>query len=269
MNKIITCLIASVGLAVSSLSAADFTGTITWAMRVDITDPEMKRQMEASSSPEMQEQMKAAQEAMNDPEMQAMLKANPQMRDMMEKQMKAMSKGPGEMFPKSTTLHMKGTRSLVRTEGGAAAGDILTLADKNVSYQIDREARTYRKLAVQKTPESMDDKFKVTPTKETTKVLGYTCERYVVETTDSEMKMNWNVWATDDIKGLDARALNRLRVGQSSGPDVFSKIKGVPLKMEITTPQMKMFMDATQVKAESLPDSLFELPAGFKELPAQ
>jgi hypothetical protein len=185
--------------------------------------------------------------------------------------MKAMSK-PGashaDMFPKGFTVQIKGPRSLMRTEGGVGAGDVLTLADKNISYQIDRDARTYRKLPTDPVKD-MGIKFKVTPTKETAKIQGYTCRNYLVETTESEVRMTYSIWATEDIKGLDARALRRLRMGQSSGPDYLSKIEGVPLKIDATTPQMKMLMEATSVKTENLPDSLFTLPEGFKELPAQ
>lgn len=266
MKKLFALVTLVVGCAAGSLAAADFSGTINWSIRVDITDPEMKKQMDAQSSPEMQAQMQAAREAMNSPEMQEMMKANPQMRETMEKQMKAAGK-PGGLFPKSSTLHIKGQRSLVRTEGGPAAGDVLTWADKDVSYQIDREARTYRKFDTDAVKESLDGKFKVTPTKETTKVLGYTCKQYLIETTDAESKMQWSVWTTEDIKGLDAKTLKRLRMGQGGGgPDIFGKIDGVPLKVEATTPQMKMQMTATSVKQETLPDSLFELPSGFKEV---
>lgn len=274
MKKLFGLFTLAAGLATGVLSAADFSGTITWAVRAEITDPEMKQQMEENrkrmSDPEMQAQMKAAQEAMNNPQMQEMMRANPQMKEMMEKQMKAMSKpgAGGDPFPKGFTLQMKGPRSLVRTDGGIGAGDVLTLADKNISYQIDREARTYRAIPADSLKDPGSIKFKVTPTKETTKVLGYTCRNYLVETTDSEIKMTYSIWATNDIKGLDARALRRLRMGQSTGPDFFNQIEGVPLKMETTTPQMKMFMEATSVKPETLPDSLFTLPAGFKEVGA-
>lgn len=264
------------GFLATGLLAADFTGTVAWKTRVEITDPEMKKQMADAQAqmadPEMQAQMKAAQEAMNDPQMQAMLKANPQMREMMEKQMKAFSKPGaatgGDMFPKGFTLRVKGPRSLLRTEGGMAAGDVLTLADKNVSYQIDRDARTYRQISAEaaKTTEAKETPFKVTQTKETASVLGYTCTKYLVESTDRDVPMAWSIWATEDIKGLDASSLRRMRMGQSAGPDFFSKINGVPLKIDATMPQMKMFMEATSVKAESLPDSLFALPAGFKEV---
>src|SRR5690606_28962075 len=144
-------------------------------------------------------------------------------------------------------LHFNGTRSLLRTEGGMGAGDVLTLADKNASYLIDREARTYQTIKIDagESAEPAGDKFKVTATSETTKVLDYTCKKHIVETTEGDGQMTYTIWATKDIKGLDARTLKRMRMGRSGDADFFGKIEGVPLKMDVMTPQMKMHMEAT------------------------
>lgn len=261
---------------VGALSAQDFSGTIAWSMRVEVTDPAMKKQLADAQSqladPAVQAQMKQAQEAMKSPEMQAMLQANPQMKAMMEQQMAALSKAGASggdplagFFPKGFTLQIKGPRSLVKTEGGPAVGDVLTHADKNISYQIDRNVRTYRKLASDPLKETAGS-YKVTPTAETAKVLGYTCKRYLVETAGAE-KASYSVWATNEIKGLDAASLRRLNFGKS-GSEFMSQIEGVPLKIDAVTSQAKLFMVATSVKAEALPDALFTLPAGFKEVAA-
>ncbi len=272
MKKLLALATLVTGFVAGSLSAQDFSGTITWSMRVEITDPEMKKQMAGLADPKVQAQIKEAQEAMNTPEMQAMLKANPQMKAMMEQQMAALSKAGASgdplagLFPKGFTLQLKGPRSLVKTEGGPAIGDVLTFADKNTSYQIDRTARTYRKLASDPLKQTTGA-YKVTPTSDTAKVLGYTCKRYLIETTEAGEKMSYAVWATNDIKGLDASSLRRLNFGKS-GSEFMSQIEGVPLKIDAVTPQAKLFMVATSVKSEALPDSLFVLPAGFKEVAA-
>jgi len=135
-----------------------------------------------------------------------------------------------------------------------------------VSYRIDRKARTYRKLAADPIKEAAGN-HKVTPTGETTKVLGYTCKRYLIKTIEGGEKMAYSIWATSDIKGLDAKTPSRLNFDQS-GSEFMSQIEGVPLKIDVVTPQVKLFMVATTVKKETLPDSLFVLPAGFKEVAA-
>ena len=256
MKKLFALVILVSGFAAGSLLAQDFTGTLAWTMRVEITDPELKAQLDA------------AQTALSDPAMQEMLKANPAMREMLEKQMGgSAADASGGFFPKGFTLQIKGPRSLVKTEGGLSPRDVLTQADKNVSYQIDRKARTYSKLAADPLKDYAGA-YKVTPTSETTKVLGYTCRRFLVETTDSGEKMRYSIWATNDIQGLDASSLRRLKFGQSAGSEFLAKIEGVPLKIDAVTPQAKLFMVATSVKTETLPDSLFIMPAGFKEVAA-
>ena len=278
MKKLFALVTLLTGFAAGSLSAQDFSGTITWSMRVEITDPAMKKQIADAQAqladPAMQAQLKQAQEAMKSPEMQAMLQANPQMKAMMEQQMAAFSKPSAAggdplagFFPKGFTLQLKGPRSLVKTEGGPNIGDVLTFADQNLSYRIDRTARTYSKLAADPVKETSGN-YKITPTTETTKVLGYTCKRYQVDTTDSGTKTSYSIWATTEIKGLDASSLRRLNFSKSSDSAFMSQIEGVPLKIDAITPQAKLFMVATGVKNETLPDSLFVLPAGFKEVAA-
>lgn len=277
MKKLFALFTLVTGLVAGSLSAQDFSGTIVWSMRVEITDPAMKKQIADAqvqlADPAMQAQLKQAQEAMKSPEMQAMLQANPQMKEMMEKQMAAFTK-PGAsggdplagLFPKGFTLQIKGPRSLVKTEGGPGVGDVLTFADQNVSYRIDRTAHTYSKLPADPVKETTGN-YKITPSTDTAKVLGYTCKRYQVDTTDSGAKTSYSIWATNDIKGLDAGSLRRLNFGKSDS-SFMSQIEGVPLKIDAVTPQAKLFMIATAVKNEALPDSLFVLPAGFKEVAA-
>jgi hypothetical protein len=278
MKKLFALITLVTGFAAGSLSAQDFSGTITWSMRVEITDPAMKKQMAEAQAqladPKIQAQIKEAQEAMKSPEMQAMLQANPQMKAMMEQQMAAFSKPAAAggdplagIFPKGFTLQLKGPRSLVKTEGGPSIGDVLTLADQNLSYRIDRTARTYSKLAADPVKEA-SDKYKITPTTETAQVLGYKCKRYQVDTLEGGAKTSYSIWATNDIKGLDAKSLRRLNFSKSSDSAFMSQIDGVPLKIDVITPDAKLFMVATGVKNETLPDSLFVLPAGFKEVAA-
>jgi hypothetical protein len=45
----------------------------------------------------------------------------------------------------------------------------------------------------------------------------------------------------------------------------YDNIDGVPLKMEMITPQMKMTMQVMEIKKESLPASAFEIPGGYTE----
>lgn len=226
MKKILSLLVLVATFGFGSLSAQEFSGTLKWSLRVEMTDPTLK----------------AAQDAMG-------------------------GMGSG-LFPKGFILQIKGPRALVKTDGGLTPTEVLTLADKNLSYQIDRKAGTYQKLAADPLKDAVGN-YKVTPTTETARILGYTCRRYRVETVGGEEKMTYAVWATNEIKGLDARTLRRLQFGKTAGSEFLSQIEGVPLRIDGVTPDAKLQVIATSVKPEVLPGTIFILPASFKETTGQ
>lgn len=251
----------------ATMTAQEFEGTITWKMQAQITDPAMQSKMQAAqarmASPEMQA-------ALQNPEMQAMMAQNPQMKAMIERQMAAL-KGPasdggqGGLFPTGFTLRTKGARSLVRVEGGMFPSEVLTQSDLNAAYQIDRASETYRRLPQDQSGSATGPAPRVTRTAETAKILGYTCTRCVVETSAGPEKAAYSIWVTKDIKGFDPARLKNMRVGRAPGPNFMDQLDGVPMKMEITTPQAKLVMEVSAIQAESLAAALFELPEGFSE----
>jgi hypothetical protein len=277
MKKLILAAMAAVFFC-CCLQAQDFEGTVVWKMRADLTDPAMREQMRAAqaqlSSPDMQAKMKEAQTALNTPEMQAMLAQNPQMRAMIEKSMSVMPKAGAAsadaesgLFPKGITLKSKGACTLVKIEGGMMPSEILTLGDKGISYRIDRPAKTYQVLAksTDTAVTTSANAFKITRTADTAKVLGYTCTRYLVSPAGEGDGTTYSVWTTKEVKGLDPKKMSSLQVGRENGPSFMTQLDGAPLKMEITTSQAKILMEASVIKAESLPDSTFALPKGFTE----
>lgn len=277
MKKLVS-LVMLVAALTARLGAQDFEGTVVWKMSAEVSDPKLKARMEQMSSPEMQAKLAQAQAAMNTPEMQAMMKQNPQMRAMIEKQMGLMPKpgaaagGAGGMFPSKFICKTKGARALILVEGGMFPSETLSLGDQQVAYLIDRGAHTYRKLAATfpgaTAEKSEAASFKVTPTSETTKILGYTCTRCVIEQTGGggpREHASYVVWVTKDIPGLDSRKLAALRVGRDAGSNFMGQLDGVPLKIEIATPQAKMVMQADSITREALPAATFELPTGFTE----
>jgi hypothetical protein len=245
-------------------------------MQTEIADPAMRREMQDAeaqmSSPKMQAQMREAQEAMNSPQMQEMMKQNPQMRAMIEAQMGALKRpaaksggGFGGMMPEGFVLKTKGLRTLVAVQGGMMASEVLTWSDKNVAYQLNREQQTYRLLPQGTDAKESPDAFKITRTSDTAKVLGYTCTRYLVESRQGRERVNYSIWATKEIKGFDPAKLRSLRMGREKGPNFMSQLDGVPMKMEMGTPEAKMTMEVTAITPGRLPDSTFELPSNFTE----
>ncbi len=100
----------------------------------------------------------------------------------------------------------------------------------------------------------------------TQKILGHTCTKYIATiTTEKGTTMNQVFWTTTEIKGLDMKSLSRQRMGNSGQSMYLEGIDGVPLRIEMGTEQMKMVMEVTDIKKESLPASDFVIPADFKE----
>ncbi len=263
-------------LSVTLVQAQNFEGIITWKITTEITDPKVKAQMEEAqkkmNDPATKAQMKEMQEKMNDPQFKAMMEANPQMKTQLENAMKMMQGGDmSSMLPKGIAVKVKDQNILTKMDGGIMANmETLYLKDKNTAYTIDRESKTYTPL-----PQDLDDpsasdvETKVTKTNETAKVLNYTCTKYIVEATSKDAKdgkMQQFFWTTTEIKDLDFKSLANQRLGKNKQALFYDKLEGVPLKMEMTMPQGRMVMEATEVKKQSLSAAEFAIPAGFKEV---
>src|SRR5688572_21028689 len=120
MKKI---LILFILLTASKTFAQSFEGTIKWTIKIDITDPKRKAEMEEAQKklkdPANQEKMKELEARMNDPQMKAMMENNPQMKAQMEKAMAAIKSGDmNSMFPTGMIVRIKGNDVLSKMEGG-------------------------------------------------------------------------------------------------------------------------------------------------------
>lgn len=264
------------------LHATDFEGTLRWTMSIEITDPAMKKEMvdaeKQVSDPKMLAQMNDAQGAMADPEMQAMMAQNPQMKAMMEQQMAMINKSKSgsvnpfdNMFPKAFLLRTKAGKTLSVVDGGPMPVEVLNLPAIPVRYMIDRKAHTYLKLPDDKALGSAEKTtYKITKTNDSLTILGYACTKYVVvlnkDSTTHEKPSTYLVWASTEVDGIDTSALAKLKFSEHGSENAFMRdIVGVPLKMEVTTTQARVTMQAVTLQAESLADDLFRLPAGFTE----
>ncbi|MDH4089143.1 MAG: DUF4412 domain-containing protein [Cyclobacteriaceae bacterium] len=263
-------------LTTTLVRSQGFEGVINWKMTMEITDPKVKAQMEEAqqkmNDPAQQAQMKEMEERMNDPQMKAMMEANPQMKAQMEKMLK-MAQGGGDMtslIPTGYSIKIKNKNSLISMQGGMMANtDILFLSEKNTTYKIDRESKTYSTLPQSKSEDQATKmETKVTKTSETAKILGYTCIKYIVDiTTEGGHAMQQFFWTTTAIKDIDFKSMANDRMSNSKQRMYFDKVDGVPLKVEMSMPQGNMIMEVTELKKMSLPASDFAIPAGFKEVP--
>jgi len=251
-----------------------FEGTIHWTMKMEFTDPQRKAQIEEAqkkmNDPATQAQMKQMQEKMNDPQFKAMLESNPQMKAQIEKAIAAMSSGnANSMFPTGFVIQTKNGNMLSKMEGGVIGIETLFQKDKNQTYTLDRDNKTYSVLKVTDKPENAagSGDVKVTKTGETAKIMNYTCMKYIVERKTQGETYTQLIWATTEIKDLDLTALSKQRMGKDYQL-YLDKIDGVPLRVEMKTKEAAMTMEVNQLKKESVPASTFAIPADFKEVPS-
>jgi hypothetical protein len=258
---------------ISFLAVAQYEGTITWGLKMEITDPKLKAQMEQAnkqmSDPNNQAKMKELEEKMNDPQFKAMMEKNPEMKAMIESQMAAMKNGSGgnlmdNMMPKSMEIKTKDGNSLSKISGGAFESEVLYLKDKQESYTIDRKNKTYTVHTAPK-PDDKTSDIKVTKTEEFATILSYKCRKYLAEVPEHGQKVTYFIWATTDIKDLDPKQFSKMRVGKGGSASFMEKVDGVPLKIEAKMPQGNMTMEVTSLKKEPIPASLMQIPTGFTE----
>jgi len=247
-----------------------FEGVIHWSMKMDITDPKIKAQMEdakkKASDPANQAKMKELQAKMDDPQFKALMEQNPQMKAQMEAALKMMQGGDmNAMMPSAIIVKMKGANTLTSIQGGIMdKTEVLHVADKDATYTINHASKTY--MVMKNNKEAEQNKSpKITKTSETQKILGYTCMKYIIEQTARDGKtVNTNYWATNEIKDVDLKSLAKQQASQSQS-FIFSEVDGVPLKIEVMMPQGNMTMQCTEFKKESVPASTFVLPGGYSE----
>lgn len=272
MKKLITLIL---GFAALLGKSQGFEGTIKWTMKMDITDPKMKAEMDKAqqqmSDPANQAKMKEFEAQMNDPKMKAMMDANPQMKAQMENQMKMMKGGGGgmnSMMPKGFTIKIKGGNRLTLMEGGMAM-EVLYQKDKDQSVRLDRQNKTYSVLAGKGNANANPVTPKITKTGETAKILGYNCTKFLVELTEGGRPSTQSIWTTTEIKDFDLKSLAHQRMGQGGQSMFYEGMEGVPLKMEISMKEGNMVMEAAEIKREGLNAADFTIPSDFKEVKMQ
>ena len=174
----------------------------------------------------------------------------------------------GSMMPTGMTMKTKAGNALTKMEGGPMANmETLSLKDKNESYVINRDSKTYSVLPHSEssvTTTSKEPAVAVKKTTETQKILNYTCTKTIVTVSENGHTVTQNFWTTTEIKNLDFRKFADQKVSGKQAM-YYKELDGVPLKIEMTMPQGTMTLQVTEIKKETLNASDFQVPAGFTE----
>ncbi|MDB5274181.1 MAG: hypothetical protein JWO58_2548 [Chitinophagaceae bacterium] len=262
MKKSFFGLLTLVAVFSQTVIAQNFEGYIKYSFTIDLgeaNNAKMAEMNEKMNSPEMKAQMQVMKDKMNDPEFKKMVEGNPQLKAQMDAMMAASSSANKDnLLPKEAIVSFKNGNSLFSMIGGAAAltGDVLYLKDKDQSYQLHRDRKTYRVLPK---GEQKKSTATVTKTTETKIVLGHTCTKYIVK--DGERSMN--VWATTELKNLTDQ-MKKMSLGKEHSL-YMDQIEGIPLKIESTSKEIHFTMQVVEIKEQQQNIADFSIPTGYKE----
>lgn len=255
-------------MAATSALGQSFEGTIKWKMTMEFSDPEKAAKMNEAAQqmndPAMQAKMAELKKQMENPQMKEMMESNPQMKAMMEKMTSGSFTDAKSMMPTGVIIKTKDGNSLSKIEGGITDGmEMLYKKDKNQSFQLDRANKTYSVV----NPGSSTNKanVKVTKTSETMRVMNYNCTKYLIEMNSGEITSTQICWATTEIKDIDLSGLSNQGAGQGNAM-FYKEIEGVPLKMEVESPEGKMIMEVIDISRGGVNANDFTIPKDFKEV---
>ena len=116
-----------------------------------------------------------------------------------------------------------------------------------------------KKYMTQSMGEKTDENTSVEETKETKKLLGYDCKKYIVKTKAQGTDATMILYVAEDLVNFDSQT-------QFGG-----KIKGMPLLTEVTAMQMgaeiKVKKEVSEIKKEKVSDDKFDMtiPEGYEK----
>lgn len=268
-------MISALLLVSVAVFAQNFEGTITWSVKMEITDQAAKARVEEArkrmddpaTKAKMQGQANEYQAKMkDDPKFREMMENNPQMKAQMEKAMSKMQHGDvNSLFPTGMLMKIKDQHMITQMQGGLMENEFLHRKGEEKTYMLDHANKTFSVVNGAEIQEK-EPEVKVTLTNEKGKVLEYSCSKYIVESVQNGRALTHTIWTTTEIKDIDMKAMSAHTVGNRNS-FYYEGVEGVPLKMEMATPEGRMIMETTEIKRSVLPASVFTLPAGYKEVP--
>ncbi|MEW6510157.1 MAG: DUF4412 domain-containing protein [Bacteroidota bacterium] len=173
------------------------------------------------------------------------------------------------------TMYVKDAMARVSNSaiGSSPPVTMIYRQDLNVIWMINDEERSYYEVsradepADYGVPGNGDEKAVIRKTKRTRKILGYSCEQFLVRRSDAETE----IWGSRKLAGLArslARALGQERTGQQEAAwnDELTRMGVFPLAATTRIGgQVVEMQEVTRIEPRSLSDDLFSLPEGYRK----
>jgi len=158
--------------------------------------------------------------------------------------------------------------------GGRGPRDsVIRRFDLGVMWWLTPSARMCEERKVTQAEPGAAVHVTVTETSETEKIGGYTCRRYDVSLDQGPQppRPPWRFWTTAEVDlGTDMRPLWNIvtvQLPSHAADELSAKLPGFPIRLEIP---LHAALDAlvttiTTFRKEEIPDSLFEVPGGYRK----
>jgi len=162
------------------------------------------------------------------------------------------------MLPKELNVQVKGDKS--RSEMKSIAATVVVLSDKAKGGATMLMDMMGKKYAIAMSAEEVKEReegitYKVKVTNETKEIAGYKCTKALVEQKSAGGKQEFVVYFTKEISAPFG-----------SDKPMFAQIDGFPMEYEMENQGMRMLCTVKAIKAETVADSVFDVPAGYKSM---
>ncbi|MCX7607294.1 MAG: DUF4412 domain-containing protein [Bacteroidia bacterium] len=170
----------------------------------------------------------------------------------MASQMEEMLKG---QLPERMITYYRGNKS--RSEVGDMT--IIVDGDAGYIYALNPALQSYQRSPIQP-PQQDQPQPKITRTKEKTKILGQSVEKYMVEVPTDQGTVKMEIWAAPSLKVSET-------LGRTNALTRGAKVEGLPLRISMDVPGMdlKIIFLATQISQTPPDEALFRIPEGYVE----
>lgn len=162
------------------------------------------------------------------------------------------------MLPKKQTFYIKNNKSkFVQSSSMSSTVVISDSKTKKSTILMDAMGQKFKMTIdtneLSEVEDVSTDEIKIEYVNETKTIAGYTCKKAVVvmEGFDQEAVFYY----TEEIAPLMLSGMEGLH------------LKGLPLEYIISMDGMTMIMKATKVDKTAVPDSTFDIPDGYTEMP--
>ena len=258
-NKIFIFLIFGI---IFYSNSQDFEGTISISIIPDSTDIATKKEMIKVNRIRETNQF---QSSINNPKLIEYIEKNPEEKENIESLLLVMATQGNiiTLVPKSFLISVKGYNSLHKIKGGANGGlEILSLKEKNISYQIKHSDNTYKER-LKKSPKH---NIEVTKTIETERILGFECSKYIFKITQDGRIRESEIWIAPPTMGLDIDQIIQYPTNGDLSNSYLKRIDGIPLRAKMTIGTGKFIMEIKNINQKKLPSSLFNIPNGYEKV---